>query len=151
MEAEHLEALGAVERFMKEVMRLFPPAPLLARRSAKASIIDGHQIPPDTILFIPVYAVHRHGALWRDPDRFDPERFQESKERTRHRCAYMPFGAGPRICAGASFAMMEMVVGLASLLRRVQVLPGGEEPQPVQRITLRPAREMILKFAARPT
>lgn len=149
--AEHLHALRGVERFIKEVMRLFPPAPLLARRSTDSCTIGVEQIPSDTILFIPVYAIHRHGALWHDADVFDPERFQESEERARHRCAYMPFGAGPRICIGGNFAMTEMVVGLASLLQRVRFLPDeGEEPRPVQRITLRPATELVLRIAPRP-
>jgi cytochrome P450 len=152
VEAEHLDRLGGVERFLKEVMRLFPPGPLLARRTIADCTIGGERLAPGAVVFIPIYAIHRHRALWRDPDLFDPERFQESEEKARHRCAYMPFGAGPRICIGASFALIEMVVGLASLLQHLRILlHGREDPRSVQRITLRPADALTLRIAPRAT
>ena len=76
--------------------------------------------------YIPIYAIHRHRLLWDGPDTFDPERFAPEAVKARHRYAYLPFGAGPRICIGMSFALTEAVVILATLLRsvRLELRPG---------------------------
>jgi cytochrome P450 len=58
-------------------------------------------------VLIPIYVVHRHRRLWQEPLRFDPSRFAPEAAAGRHRCAYMPFGAGPRTCIGGAFAMLE--------------------------------------------
>jgi cytochrome P450 len=99
-----------------------------------------------TPVYVPVYAVHRHRALWPDPDRFDPERFRPEAARARHRCAFLPFGAGPRVCIGMSFAMAEAAAILATLLRAVRpALPAGPEPGLRLRVTLRPAAGMPMR------
>jgi cytochrome P450 len=127
-------------------MRLLPPVPLLARQNLKKETFSGHTLKAGTLLFIPVYAIHRHERLWRDPDQFDPSRFQGDSAKRIARTAYMPFGAGPRVCVGASFAMLEMVAGLATLLQRVRFSPvGGVRHEPVQRITLRPKGGLPLR------
>ena len=91
-----------------------------------------------TPVYVPVYAVHRHRALWPDPDRFRPE-----AARVRHRCAFLPFGAGPRVCIGMAFALAEATAVLATLLRAVRLgLPAGHEPGLRLRVTLRPAAGM---------
>jgi cytochrome P450 len=148
---EHIDRLGSVEQFIKEVMRLFPPAPLMSRRATNECELGGRSLRKGAVLFIPIYAIHRHEALWDDPDDFDPTRFAPELERARHRCAYMPFGAGPRICIGASFAMLEMVAALALLLRRFQFsrAEGATSPKPVDHITLRAEPEIILRIARR--
>ena len=64
------------------------------------------------------YATHRHPQFWEDAERFDPARFTREREEARHRCAYFPFGAGPRACIGSHFAMLEAVLAMAVLLRR---------------------------------
>lgn len=150
VEAQHLDALGEVKQFLEEAMRLFPPVPMLFRRPLRDCQAGAVHIRTGSLIFIPVYAIHRHRALWSDPEVFDTDRFRPAAERTRPRCAYMPFGAGPRICIGASFATMEMIVGLASLLAKVRVLPRGEfPPQPIHRVTLRAEREVVLAVERR--
>jgi cytochrome P450 len=88
-------------------------------------------------VILPIYALHRHHALWQDPDRFDPTRFADPKAVDRF--AYLPFGDGPRICIGASFALQEAVIILATLLARFRFarIP-GVNPKPVMILTLRP-------------
>ena len=131
-------------------MRLFPPVPLLARRTTQPEQLGGLTLKAGTLLFIPVYAIHRHTGLWNEPDRFDLTRFMGEGAKAVGRTAYLPFGAGPRICVGATFAMMEMVAGLATLLQNVSVsLAGGADCQPIQRITLRPKHGMPLRIEAR--
>ncbi len=138
--AADLPALRRTEAFIKETMRLFPPIPLLTRRTLRAERLGEIPIPADSQIFVPVYAIHRHRALWRDPDRFAPARFLDGDGAApRHRMAYLPFGAGPRICLGATFAMMEMVAGLATLVQSVRFTPAADTRcEPISRVALRP-------------
>ncbi len=148
--AADLPALSAVEAFLKETMRLFPPLPLLTRRTTRPETLAGRTLKPGTIVFIPIYAIHRHRRLWPDPDRFDHTRFLGDNAKQIPRTAYMPFGAGPRVCAGATFAMMEMVAALATLLQHVRFSTiESTRCEPVHRITLRPKGGLVLKLAAR--
>jgi cytochrome P450 len=139
VEAADLPKLETVEAFIQETMRLFPPAPIIARRTLKTERLGGHSLKAGTLLFIPIYAIHRHKRLWQDPDHFDLTRFQGSRAKQIGRTAFMPFGAGPRVCVGATFAMMEMVAGLATLLQGCRfAIDEGAHYEPIQRITLKP-------------
>jgi cytochrome P450 len=134
-----------------ETMRLFSPAPLLAHRTVRPETLGGHDLNAGATLFIPIYAIHRHEHLWPEPHRFDLSRFLNGREKQIARTAYLPFGAGPRICIGASFAVMEMVVGLATLLQSVRFrMVEGYVASPVQRITLRPKGGLAVCVAAAP-
>jgi cytochrome P450 len=147
VEAADLPALATIEAFIKETMRLLPPVPLLSRLATKPERLGGHDLAAGTLLFIPVYAIHRHERLWREPDRFDLTRFLGENARHIPRTAYMPFGAGPRICVGGAFAMMEMVAGLTTLLQRLCFAAvEGARYEPVQRVTLRPKGGLPLKI-----
>lgn len=90
----------------------------------------------DTVI-LPTYALHRHQALWQNPNAFVPGRFADPKAIDRF--AYLPFGDGPRICIGSSFALQEAVVNLATLLSRLPFSPVPErQPKPVMILALRP-------------
>jgi cytochrome P450 len=96
-----------------------------------------------------IYCIHRHRALWTDPDRFDPSRFAPEREAAYPRTQFMPFGAGPRICLGASFAMAEATAILATLIRGARFeWDGRHSPEPVSRVTLQPRGGMPLKVTA---
>ena len=83
--------------------------------------------------------LHRHRALWSAPDEFRPERFLPGAREAIDRFAYLPFGVGPRVCIGTSFALQEAVIVLSALARQVRLdYAGDAPPEPVQRITLRP-------------
>ncbi len=148
--AEHVAALAYTRQVVQEAMRLYPPAPLVARAAAKDVRLGELVIPEGTPTYVPVYAVHRHAALWRDPDAFNPDRFLPEAVADRHRYAYLPFGAGPRICIGASFAMLEAVAILATMVQsfRLTMAP-GPVPVPRQRITLRPQGGLRMVVAPR--
>ncbi len=150
VEAADLPKLESVEAFIKETMRVLPPVPLMARRTVKPERLGGHDLKAGTVLFIPIYAIHRNERLWRDPDKFDLTRFLGDAAKRIPRTAYMPFGAGPRVCVGASFAMMEMVAGLATLLQRCRFAArDGDRHQLVHRVTLRPKGGLTLEVSPR--
>jgi cytochrome P450 len=137
---EHVARLTTVEQVIKESMRLFPPAPVMTRHALAATKLGGVDVPAGASIVVPIYAIHRHKAYWPDADRFDPTRFTPERERQMARYQYMPFGAGPRICIGQGFAMIEAVAMLATFLRRARFAspPGRRRPEPISRVTLRP-------------
>jgi cytochrome P450 len=148
--AAHVEALAYTRQVVLEAMRLYPPVPVVPRTPVREVTIGGEAIPPGVPVYIPIYAVHRHAALWEDVDRFDPERFRPEAVKGRDRYAYLPFGAGPRICIGMTFAMSEAVAILATLVRSVRLkVRAGHVPEFKMRATLRPAAGMPMTVAPR--
>lgn len=135
--AEDIDDLPFIRSIVDEALRLYPPAGMLSRTAQARDALCGRQINPGDTVIIPVYALHRNHLLWRDPDRFDPDRFADRKAVDRY--AYLPFGDGPRICIGASFALQEAVIILATLVARYRfrAVP-GRDPSPVLILTLRP-------------
>ena len=150
LEAAHIDELAYTRQVIQEAMRLYPPASILVRDTAREVTIGDQRLAKGTAVSVPIYALHRHRRLWDDPDRFDPDRFAPDAVKARHRYAYLPFGAGPRICIGLSFAMMEAVAILAILLRDVRLtLRPGHVPHLVMKVTLRPEGGMPMRVAAR--
>lgn len=148
--AEHIARLTYTRQVFSEAMRLYPPAPVVTRTALEDFRLGEHDIPAGTVLYVPIYAVHRHTTLWEEPDRFDPSRFEPEKVKARHRYAYMPFGAGPRVCIGNAFAMMEAVAILAVLLQDVHLRnksPANTEP--LMRVTLRPENRLMMQVSSR--
>lgn len=143
---EHVEALSLTQQVLKEAMRLYPPVPVISRISAEPITLDGFDVPEGAIAVIPIFCIHRHKKLWADPGRFDPTRFEPDREAAMPRTQFMPFGAGPRVCLGNSFAMTEATVILASLIRAAQFdWQGKTHPEPISRITLQARGGMPLK------
>ena len=135
--AADLPALPRIRRIVDEALRLYPPAAFLSRTAQKADVLCGREIRPQDTVILPIYALHRHHAHWQNPDAFDPSRFSDPKAIPRF--TYLPFGDGPRICIGASFALQEAVIILATLLARFKFgLIPGKAPKPVMILTLRP-------------
>jgi cytochrome P450 len=151
LRAEHIEALAYTRQVIQEAMRLYPPAGLIVRAARRDLQLDREQVRAGTTVFVPVYAIHRHEAYWRQPDEFDPSRFEVDGVASRDRFIYLPFGAGPRICIGQSFAQLEATVVLATIVSSCQLrLRPGYVPEPRLRVTLRPARGMPMQIAAAP-
>jgi cytochrome P450 len=135
---------------LEEAMRLFPPAPLLTREALGEDEVSGVKVRKGTQVLISPWVLHRHALLWEDPSAFRPERFLPGAREGIDRFAYIPFGAGPRICIGASFAMQEAVLILSAIIRRLRLAPGdAEEPRPSQRITLRSEKGIRLRVSRR--
>jgi cytochrome P450 len=140
-----LPKLKYVRQVVDEALRLYPPAAFLSRTAKAADTLCGREVRPGDTVMLPIYALHRNHLLWDDPDQFDPDRFADPKSVDRF--AYLPFGDGPRICIGASFALQEAVIVLATLLARFRFtrVP-GKEPKPVLILTLRPEGGVWLKI-----
>jgi cytochrome P450 len=142
---EDVPRLGYVRQVLEEGMRLYPPGAITTRTAQDDDELGSHRVRRGDTIILPIYALHRHRRLWDEPDAFRPERMEAGYSKKRHRYAYLPFGAGPRICLGMAFAMTEMTIILATLLARFDLsLPEGFEPEPQLLLTLRPATGMPL-------
>lgn len=135
-----------VRQVLEETMRLYPPVGLLARTVLEKDQLCGRTMRPKDTLFLPIWALHRHQLLWERPDQFDPDRFDPVKGPKRDKYQYLPFGAGPRVCVGADFAMMQAQIILATILGRFRVEPSLPEPHPVMTMTVRPDPGIFLQL-----
>lgn len=132
-----VENLPYTRQIIDETLRLYPPAGVISRTALKHDTLCGREVRPGDTVMVPIYALGRHQQLWDQPDVFDPDRFKDRKAIDRY--AYLPFGDGPRICIGASFAQQEAVIILATLLSRFRFTPvAGKSPEPIMILTLRP-------------
>jgi enediyne biosynthesis protein E7 len=125
---EDLRELRYTTMVIQEAMRLYPPVWGLTRRSINADEVGGYHVPAWADVMICPYTLHRHPGFWPDPSRFDPERFDPAGMAAAHRYAYIPFGAGPRVCVGSHLGMMEATFVAAMVARRFRLglLPGRE-------------------------
>jgi cytochrome P450 len=146
----HIQHLPLVTAFLKETMRLYPPISSISRVAACDVALGSRTVAKGDLVIIPMFAIHRHRKLWREPDRFDPDRFLGGSEASFARYQYMPFGAGPRICIGASFSMTEAVVMFASFVRAARfIAPSGKTFTPVSGVSLRAKPEIQLRVHSR--
>ena len=150
VEAAHLDQLEAHAWVLNEAMRLYPPAPAMARKATEDLALTNVTVKRGDQIVLALYPMHRHEALWDAPEVFDPERFSQARSVGRHRFQFIPFSGGPRICIGMRFAMMEAIILLVHALRAVSVAPAkGFLPYPKSRITLRPRDGMRLSLSQR--
>jgi cytochrome P450 len=130
---DDLAKLSYTHMVIEEALRLYPPFHTMAWRIALADDeVCGEKIPRGATVYIVPWVLHRHISLWDHPEQFDPERFSSEQRKERSRFAYLPFGLGPRVCIGASFAMTEIMMILATIAQsyRVRLVPGhAVEPQ----------------------
>ena len=105
----------------KETMRLYPPVPILPRHVENDGILGDYELEGGADVLFSPYLLHRHPDFWKEPETFDPHRFDKEAQRAQHTFAYLPFGGGPRICLGNNFAMMEAVFILAMTTQRFRL------------------------------
>jgi cytochrome P450 len=136
---EDLPRLVYTRMVIDEAMRLFPPAWATSRNAVEEDELGGVRIPKGAIVLMSPYVTHRRPDLWDQPKRFDPDRFAPERAGSRPRYAYFPFGGGPRLCIGSSFALTEATLVLAALAQRFELrLPEGHQVEPEPMVTLRP-------------
>lgn len=127
--ADHLDGLVFTKQVLQETMRLYPGASAVIRTAARDVEVKGVKIRKGTLCVLATYAFHRRPDFWLDPHVFDPDRFAPDRQtQGRSRLAYMPFSAGPRVCMGAAFAMTELTLVLATLVRAVRFEPDPARP-----------------------
>jgi cytochrome P450 len=133
-----------------ETLRLYPPVASMSRVAIAEDRALGVEIPKGALTVIAPYVLHRHRALWAEPDLFDPSRFLPGEREKIDRHAFLPFGAGPRVCVGAQFALVEATLAIGAVCRALRLDYAGERPpEPIQRITLRPRDGMPMAFRPR--
>lgn len=143
--AEDVPQLRYARMVIDETLRLYPPAHTLSREAIAPDDVCGHRIPVGSVIYVVPWVLHRHRKLWEWPERFMPERFLPERSGNRPRFAYVPFGAGPRICIGAAFATTEAILLLATIAQRYRLrLKPGYPVAPRGLITLRPRHGMAM-------
>ena len=134
----------------REALRLYPPVPMMVRENLCPEHMRDREVAPGAQIVLSPWHLHRHERMWENPDAFDPARWQSEAGRVSAREAYMPFSAGPRVCTGAGFAMVEGVLLLALLARAFRFEPVGEPPVPVAHLTVRAKDGIRLRVTRRP-
>lgn len=135
---------------LEEALRLYPPAVVLQRKTAAAETLGGFRLPAGARVLVNLANVQRHPAFWDEPDAFRPQRFLPGSPPPAHRLAFMPFGAGPRVCVGSSFAMAEALLLMALVARRFRLEPlPGVTVRPEIEVTLRPRGGLKLAVTPR--
>lgn len=146
------EGLGYCERVVKETLRLYPPAPVLFLRQAQKELrVDDYVIAKGSIVHLPAWVVHRDRRYFEEPLKFDPDRFAPEAVKNRPEFSYFPFGGGPRICLGQSFALLEMSIILQVLLRKyhIELSESTAAPRCEVRFSLWPGWPLELKLRRR--
>jgi len=147
---QNIDQLNKHELVLKEAMRLYPPCQAMHRVASENVELNGFGFRKGDTVFLATYAMHRHQKLWDRPNRFDPSRFEAGRSSNYHRFQYIPFSAGPRICSGMKYAMLEATAILASVVRSVRLAPAdGFTPYPNSRITLHAEGGMKLRVSPR--
>jgi cytochrome P450 len=145
-----LGRLSYTERVIKEAMRLYPPAWSIGREAIEECEIGGYNLPPGTQVYMIQWTMHRNPRYFEDPEEFRPERWTEDFEKRLPRFAYFPFGGGPRLCIGNSFAIMEAVLILATIAQRFKLtLAPAQTITPWPSVTLRPKTGIRMRLDRR--
>lgn len=151
-ELPDMKALTLTRNVFRETLRLFPPVGFIARQAEQVCPMRDKTVTEGATVVVSPWLIHRHRDLWQAPDAFNPDRYSEEDARASLKLAYLPFGMGPRVCMGASFALQEATLILASLVRHFRLVAvTGHEPQPVGRLTIRSANGVRLKLHRRET
>jgi cytochrome P450 len=135
---------------IKETMRLYPPAPGVSREAIEDVTLGGYPIKRGAMVAVSFYAMHRDERYFENPQAFIPERFDKAHEGQFPRYAYQPFGAGPRVCIGNSFAMLEARLALATMAQRyTMAVVEGQQIVPQQLVTIRPKNGIRMHLTQR--
>lgn len=144
---EALAKLPLLDAVVKESMRVLPPVPLHPRIVAEDHELQGHHLPAGSELFLSIFHMHHDPAVFSEPERFLPRRWESCKPSVYE---YNPFSAGPRMCIGATFALMEIKIVLATMLQRFRLeLPEGARVDPRIAITMAPIGGLKMRVRRR--
>jgi cytochrome P450 len=134
---------------VQEALRLYPPAFTLVRQARCGDTAGGIVIPASAVVMIAPWVLHRHRRLWNQPESFDPSRFLPGAA-PPERCAYLPFGMGPRVCVGAQFALTEATLVVAAMVQAFHIERASSEPvMPVAIVTTQPDHPPLFRLVPR--
>jgi cytochrome P450 len=148
---EEVQGLRSTRQVVLEALRLYPPAGFLTRIAARSTTLGDHRIEAGSLIVVSPWIIHRHHLLWKDADRFVPERFSKQNERQIPAGAFVPFGWGPRACTGRALALTEIPFVIAEITRRFRIEvtnPGAVEP--VARLTIQPKDDVLCRLRPLP-
>jgi cytochrome P450 len=149
-----LPRLAFADRVVKESLRIYPPTTALFTRQAVTEVeIGGYQLARGSLVATSPYVTQRDPRWFPEPERFDPDRFGPGRVEAIPEYAYFPFGAGPHVCIGNTFAMMEITLVVATVVQRFQLelMPGQEAIVPELKVSLRPKGGVWVKPVPRRT
>ena len=141
--------LPFIRDIFRETLRLYPPVPMMVRENRCPVVLRGRDVAVGAQIVLSPWHVQRHERFWDRPDEFDPDRWQTPEGRLAARSSWFPFSAGPRVCPGAGFAMIEGPLILALLLRGLRFSVTGAPPVPVAHLTVRSAQGIHLRVDLR--
>lgn len=145
-----LPALPYTQQVLNEVLRLHPSVPSVPRLVPVATTLRGYTLPADSLVLTSIYNIHRHPAFWSEPTVFNPDRWSEAGTKPHHRLAFMPFGAGPRMCIGNNLALMEGQLLLALVAQRYDLhLVPDQQIVPEVAVTMRPKHGLMMTLHPR--
>jgi cytochrome P450 len=148
IEYDHIKRLTLTRNIFRETLRLYPPITFLPRVANENTTLNGYRLKKGALVMVAPWVLHRHRLYWKDPNRFDPDRFLPEREGEITSGAYIPFGIGPRICAGAAFATIEATLLIARLFRRYDwTLDAPDSIRPAARLTTRPVDQVLCRVA----
>ncbi|MDR7208083.1 cytochrome P450 [Flavobacterium piscis] len=140
---EQLQKMIYTNAVLNEAMRLYPPAWITDRQNIEDDTLAGYNIKKETLIGISFYALHRNPKYWENPDKFDPERFLGQQKKISMQFFY-PFGAGPRMCIGAGFAIYEMGLAIAHIVKKYTIISNTDDIKFNPLITLKPVEVEVL-------
>ncbi|MFN8354346.1 MAG: cytochrome P450 [Spirosomataceae bacterium] len=144
---DDLKDLRYTMQVVQETMRLYPPAYVFSRMAYQPDRFGEYEVPVNATVLMSPYLLHRHPDYWEHPTEFNPDNFLPERIKERHSYAYLPFGGGPRLCIGNNFALMEMQIMLALMVRMFDFkLVGRDQVQPEPLITLRPKNGLKVRL-----
>jgi len=148
---ETLKALTYTQMVIEEGMRVYPSVWMVGRRAVNDTQIGDYHFKKNAVFFLDIFSLHKNPDFWEEPDQFKPERFSPELKKKRHKYAYIPFGAGQRMCIGNNFALMEMQIVLAIALQKYE-FPLAENCPPVELqplVTLKPKNSILVDLKKR--
>lgn len=146
---EDVQKLTYTRKVLDEVLRLYPPAWVIERTAMGPDQIGGYDVETGTNISICIFNIHRNPDFWENPDKFDPDRFDEERSADRPKYAYLPFGGGPRICIGNIFALTEATLILAMLVKNYKFQTDPNHPVVMEPlVTLRPKYGILLNIVS---
>jgi cytochrome P450 len=128
---------------------MHPPAYMTGREAQRAVTLGGHRLPAKAIVAVNIRGIHRRADYWPEPLAFRPERMFAEAKKARPRNQYLPFGAGPRVCIGSHFALLEAQLLLATMVQRAVIDRLAKHVVPEPLVTLRPRGGLPARVAAR--